>query len=723
MPPAEPGEDAHLPPGGREEGAVPGEDAPFGGGELPDGAAGGAAPFPFDPRFRPDFLPLELVEQTLEDFSPTGVLSGARGFEYRPEQQEMARAVATALTADSPLLVEAGTGVGKSLAYLIPALRFALDNDRKAIISTHTINLQEQLFHKDIPTVARALDRPFKAALLKGRANYLCLTRLRRAIAQATDLFNQAETRQLHELLAWAQQDCGEGTLAELPPQLDISPKVWAQVCSESHVCTPRNCGPDCPYQAARRRVQEAQLVVLNHTLFFGLLALAEITQSEGEAGQEGFIFPGDFVVLDEAHTIETVAANQLGGSLPEAELKYDLLRLYNPYTHKGTLRHQATPRLLQYIEDAQTAVDEFFSAARKDCRLEENHGTVRLRQPEWTEDILTPSLATLEGEVLGMAELEEKEVARAELLDIAARLRAYRETALDMVKLAHLDTSVYWAESAGAEGAYTTLRSALINVAPVLRDKLFESGRACICTSATLSTGERGMDYFAGRVGAESAATLKIGSPFDFAEQMHIIVARSMPPPPSGKDEEELRTYQEALFDWIARCLERSQGRAFVLFTSYSLLRSMAAKLRPYCEAQGWPLLVQGDSMTRTQMLHHFKENIGSVLLGTDSFWTGVDVPGEALSNVIVTRIPFESPGNPLTEARIEDIEARGGNAFRDYSLPEAVLKFRQGIGRLIRSKTDKGMVCLLDSRITGKFYGQRFMYAMPKDARREFL
>ncbi len=674
---------------------------------------------PFDPAYLPDGLPAWLEEQTREDFSPTGLLSAGRGFEFRPQQQQMGEAVAHALQADAPLLVEAGTGVGKSLAYLLPSIRFALENGRKAIISTHTINLQEQLFHKDIPTIARALGTPFKAALLKGRANYLCLTRLRRAVAQSGDLFNQAETKQLHDLLAWAQ-DCGEGTLAELPQELEISPKVWAQVCSESHVCTPRNCCPYCPYQAARRRVQEAQLVVLNHTLFFGLLALADITQSDEGAVPEGFIFPGDFVVLDEAHTIETVAANQFGASLPEAEMKYDLLRLYNPRTHKGALRHQATPHLLHYVEDAQTAVDEFFAGARKDCRLDERHGTVRLRRPGWTQDILSPPLATLESEILGMAEREEKEVARDELMDIAARLRAYRETAIEMVTLANLETCVYWAESSGQEGAYTNLRSALINVAPVLREKLFEAGRACICTSATLSTGERGMGYFAGRVGAESAMTLKIGSPFNFAEQMQVIVARSMPPPPPQSEEEE---YQNALFDWICRCLERSQGRAFVLFTSYSLLRTMAARLRAYCAEQGWPLLVQGDRLTRTQMLQHFKEDIGSVLLGTDSFWTGVDVPGEALSNVIVTRIPCESPGNPLTEARIEDIQARGGNPFRDYTLPEAVLKFRQGTGRLIRSKGDTGIVCLLDSRITQKFYGSRFMYALPPDAKREFL
>lgn len=662
-----------------------------------------------------------LTEQTLQDFSESGLLSGARGFEYRPQQQQMAAAVAGALEQNAPLLAEAGTGVGKSLAYLIPAIRFALQEGRKAVISTHTINLQEQLFHKDIPTVKKALGTEFQAALLKGRANYLCRTRLRRAMEQARDLFNQDEARQLHQLLEWSAH-CGEGSLAELPADLDISPKVWAQVCSENHVCTPRNCGQDCPYQAARRRVQEAQVVVLNHTLFFGLFSVAEAMAEEKDDMErpDGFIFPGDFVILDEAHTIENVAANQLGISLHEAELKYDLLRLYNPHTHKGSLRHLATPDLLRLVDEAQTATDEFFRIARADCQLEEHHGTVRLRTPGWTDDILTPALNNLYVEVRKMVADQENELTRAELMDTATRLAGYCTAAHECVQLSEQENSVYWAETAGAEGRYTCLRSALVNVADILREKLFESGRSCICTSATLSGNERRMTYFAGRVGAESAPAIQIGSPFNFAEQMRVVVARSMPPPPPASQDED---YQPALADWIMRALDDTQGRAFVLFTSYNLMRAQAARLRPFCQERGWPLLVQGEDLNRTQMLNHFKQNIGSVLFGTESFWTGVDVPGEALSNVIITRIPFESPGNPLIEARIEDVTARGGNAFKDYSLPEAVLKFRQGIGRLIRSKTDHGIIYLLDSRITGKFYGQQFMYAIPAAAKRQFL
>lgn len=641
-----------------------------------------------------------------EAFSGHGVFSRASDFEFRLEQQEMALAVARALESGSPLLVEAGTGVGKSLGYLLPSVKFALDHGRKAVVSTHTINLQEQLIGKDLPILKNALGAEFDAALLKGRNNYLCLTRLRKAMDQMNDLFSGYEAEELKKIYDWSLRGQG-GTLSELP--FAPTPKVWSMVCSEPHACTIRFCGPNCPYQVARKRVQEANVVVLNHTLFFGLLAQAE----ENEL-KEGFLFPGDFVILDEAHTIENIAARQLGVQLSESYLKYELSRMYNPKTKKGLLRPYGDAHVFQQVEEVHQACDIFFENVRNDLGLADKKQTVRLREPEWTENVLNLPVAELVMSLKKLMDRMENEQSRLELQDIALKMQEVRESAIHLLDMKDED-SVYWAEPTGHGGKNTTITSAPVEVKDILREKLFSAERGLILTSATLGTGEEGMGYFAGRVGAENVEQVKIGSPFDYRKQMRLVIARSMPEPESPR-------YSDELLVWIKRYLDESQGKAFVLFTSYRLMMKIADEITPHCESRGWPVYVQGKGMQRHAMLQAFKNEINSVLFGTDSFWTGVDVPGEALSNVIVTRLPFEVPDHPMVESRFEQIRERGGMPFMEYSLPEAILKLRQGVGRLIRTKNDQGMVVILDSRVATKRYGARFIRALP-DASIEYV
>ena len=646
-------------------------------------------------------------------FAAGGWLQEGLRLEHRPEQEQMARAVAAAVASDSPLLFEAGTGVGKSLAYLVPGIIHAVDQTRPLIVSTHTISLQEQLEGSDLPKCRRlfkanpALARyaGFKSAVLVGKGNYLCTTRLGHALADRATLLADADFDELQRIARWAETtETGLRHDLKPPPR----PEVWDVVNADSSSCSRKHCdGEKCFYQRARVRIRAANLIIVNHALLFALINAGGAQANGASPDARGVLFPDDFVVLDEGHTVPDVATEHFGLSLSSYGVDRTLKHLFNPRTNRGLFRKLGGPEAQQLVVDALDASRLFFDFIGD--TLLAPRPIVRVREPGVAEPTLDDPLGALHRILGKLADKLEDGRERDDLLEQKQRIKSLQGAITEWLTLGDAK-QVYWAERGGRKQTIVALRSAPIDIAPALRKHLFGCGTSVVCTSATLAMGGQ-IEPFAERMGAESARTVIVKSPFDFERNMRVYVASDVPLP----SPREAKLALDVLADYIDFCSQRVRGGTLVLFTSYTDMRAIATTLEPKFVAAGRPFLMQGADLSRTELTQQMRVRGNAVLFGTDSFWTGVDVPGDALAQVIITRLPFNPPTHPITEARCDHSRDQGGNPFNELTLPDALIKFRQGIGRLIRTADDRGLVTLLDSRLLAKAYGRLFIDCLP--------
>lgn len=647
-------------------------------------------------------------------FKEGGHLQTVLQLDHRPEQTAMALATAQSLETDQPLLFEAGTGVGKSLAYLIPGIIHSIETERPFIISSHTISLQEQIRGKDLK-ICRALFKAvpelhryavFKTALMVGKGNYCCSTRLSNALKDAqsskqTELLANEEKADLIRLATWSASS-PNGLIQELSPP--PKPEVWDLVNADSSTCSRKNCDPNtCFYQRARKQLMSANCVIVNHSLLFALINAG----MPPEDGARGILLADDFVVLDEAHRIPAIATDHFGAHISSYAVDRALKRIYNPRTNRGLLKKFGQKWDHDAVDNALGAAHEFF-AYLGDTFLAKKP-ILRLHEPDFCDNIISGPLKEVAERLGAIIQKTDDERAQDELRDHRRRIMGYRDAINAFITFAE-DDHVQWLERGGKKGQIVTLRSAPLDVAPYLRKHLFQRGTAAVLTSATLSDGKQ-LDAFQEKAGAEAAETQIEYSPFNYKENCRVYIATDAPLPEPGQGRLDL----DYLANMICWCSRRVEGGTLVLFTSHFDLRQVRQRSEAFFKKINRPLFSQGHGYARTELTQQFTEAGNGVLFGTDSFWTGVDVPGPALSQVIIARLPFENPGHPVSEARSEYIRERGGNPFAEMTVPDALVKFRQGIGRLIRRHEDKGNIVVLDSRIVTKPYGSRFIEALP--------
>jgi len=663
-------------------------------------------------------------------------------YELRPQQAEMAEAVVDAFNEARFLVVEAGTGTGKSMAYLIPSVLWTLRNGGRVIVSTNTKNLQEQLFFKDLPELNEVVDRPFQYTLLKGRGNYLCLNRWHSVLRQIDTYLTPEERAAALPLVLWAEETA-TGDISE-NAGFRASGGLWNKVCSDGVYCR----GQACPYYAkcfamrVRRAALKSQIVVVNHSLLFSDLATEGAVLGEYE-----------HLIFDEAHNIEKVAAQYLGLDLTLWRIRDLVNRLYARdqaetgllVTLRGSLASSklddatASPfdalidRLVEEVRGLWADAFGFFEhlTAEMRIRVDDGAGYVQKLRFRREDQIFAPCADSLEALEEGLARVRGDLTQLTEWMgdlragmfemqdELASDLEGCRtdlqrlEDDLAFLTLAEDEGYVYWLELPAREGsADTRFYAAPLDVSLHLSDQLFDRLSTCVFTSATVAINGK-FRYFLDRLGLQDTVgdrlrTLCVGSPFEYDRQALVCVPRFLPSPKAP-------SFRGAVRDLIHALTEQVRRGTLVLFTSYRMLNRSYGELKDILESEGILLLGQGLDGSRSNITAQFREDRGSVLFGTDSFWEGVDVPGEALEMLVIVKLPFAVPTEPFVEAQMERLEKLGKNPFLYYSVPEAAIRFRQGFGRLIRNRADRGAVVILDTRVLTTRYGEVFLKILP--------